>query len=59
MIEWRPIWEKCGCCDEYLCHLHKCHTHDNECICPPIDEWQDDPYTIKIPVDAEQIMRRL
>ena len=42
----KPIWERCGCCDEFVCNLHGCHT--NEFECPEIDEWTArgiDPYS--------------
>jgi hypothetical protein len=36
-------WIPCPCCDDYLCTIHGEHVHD--CPCPPIEEWEDDPYT--------------
>lgn len=43
-------WQKCDCCDEWICHVHSwegavVHVHD--CACPPVDDWVDaglDPY---------------
>jgi hypothetical protein len=41
-IESLPAWIPCPCCDEYLCTIHQMHAHD--CPCPPIEEWDTDPY---------------
>ena len=40
-----PAWIKCPCCDAYLCTIHDMHAHD--CSCPPIEEWDEDPYKPK------------
>ena len=51
-IEMRPVWERCECCNDYLCNLHGGHAH--ECCCPDIDTWVRDvdeiPVAIMIPV---------
>lgn len=35
-------WIPCECCDEWQCTYHGEHAH--ECECPPIEEWELDPY---------------
>lgn len=35
-------WEPCECCEEFWCNIHGMHVF--ECDCPPIDEWERDPY---------------
>lgn len=42
LAESHPAWVPCPCCDEFLCTIHRCHAH--ECDCPPIEEWEVDPY---------------
>lgn len=42
-IEENPAWVPCPCCDEFLCTIHGGHAHS--CDCPPIEEWEVDPYT--------------
>jgi hypothetical protein len=37
-----PAWIRCTC-GNYWCTIHNCHAHD--CPCPPIEEWDIDPYT--------------
>jgi hypothetical protein len=37
-----PAWMRCLCCDEFICTVHGDHVAD--CECPPIDEWETDPY---------------
>ena len=37
-----PAWVPCDDCEEYWCNWHNCHA--SECDCPPIDEWESDPY---------------
>ena len=34
-------WVKCKC-GNFWCTAHKKHAH--ECECPPIEEWETDPY---------------
>ena len=34
-----PVWEKCECCDDFLCNLHGDHVGD--CECPPIEDWAE------------------
>jgi len=36
---WIPCPEECG---DFWCNIHQQHTGD--CPCPPIDEWETDPY---------------
>lgn len=36
-------WIKCQFCDEFWCTIHDQHACD--CPCPPIDEWEIDPYS--------------
>lgn len=38
-----PAWMPCLCCEEWLCTIHGEHVHG--CECPPIDEWENDPYS--------------
>lgn len=38
-----PAWVPCECCDEFVCTIHNQHACD--CPCPPIDEWEKDPYS--------------
>jgi hypothetical protein len=39
-----PPWTPCDC-GEFWCTIHGGHAH--ECACPPIEEWETDPYTAK------------
>jgi site-specific DNA-cytosine methylase len=39
---WIPCPEECG---DFFCNLHQMHTAD--CECPPIDEWETDPYGLQ------------
>lgn len=38
-----PAWVPCNGCEEFWCSVHNQHAW--ECDCPPIDEWDVDPYT--------------
>jgi hypothetical protein len=38
-----PAWVECEDCDDYVCTIHRQHTAD--CPCPPIEEWDVDPYS--------------
>lgn len=38
-----PAWIPCPDCEDYWCTIHNCHAF--ECECPPIDEWDYDPYS--------------
>jgi hypothetical protein len=38
-----PPWTPCPDCDEYWCNIHQEHAAD--CDCPPLDEWETDPYS--------------
>ena len=35
-------WTPCTC-GEFFCNIHQ--QHASECDCPPIDEWDTDPYS--------------
>jgi hypothetical protein len=48
-------WILCQCCGGYLCTIHGAHTHD--CPCPPIDEWETDPYGATSMTLAERLAR--
>jgi hypothetical protein len=37
-----PAWIPCPCCECFWCSRHGMHAHD--CPCPPIEEWDEDPY---------------
>jgi len=37
-----PAWTPCDC-GEFYCNIHQ--QHASECDCPPIDEWDTDPYS--------------
>lgn len=45
------VWVPCPCCDEHWCNLHDMHACD--CPCPPIDEWETDPYGVVDRLDEE------
>ena len=36
-------WIPCHSCDEHWCTLHRMHVAN--CPCPPIEEWDVDPYS--------------
>lgn len=36
------IWIPCPGCDTFICTVHNCHAF--ECECPPIEDWEFDPY---------------
>lgn len=38
-----PAWVPCECCEEFVCTIHGGHVCD--CACPPIEEWETDPYS--------------
>jgi DNA (cytosine-5)-methyltransferase 1 len=40
-------WVRCECCDDFVCTIHGEHVYD--CECPPIDEWDSDPYSPTVP----------
>lgn len=40
---WIPCPEECG---DFWCNIHQQHTGD--CECPPIDEWENDPYGMQL-----------
>jgi hypothetical protein len=56
-----PAWIPCPCCGEFWCSRHGLHAF--ECDCPPIEDWEDDPYSeppmpkAKDPNDRVQIRR--
>jgi len=37
-----PAWMECQCCEDFICTIHGLHVY--ECDCPPIDEWDANPY---------------
>ena len=39
-----PAWDRCPDCEDYWCNIHHQHVHD--CDCPPIEEWDIDPYAL-------------
>ena len=43
----QPAWIKCEACDDFYCTVHHMHVYD--CDCPPIDEWDIDPYSGTLP----------
>jgi hypothetical protein len=45
----RVYWERCDCCQDYICNLHEMHAHD--CECPPVDDWKESPYDTFIDED--------
>jgi hypothetical protein len=48
-------WVRCNSCEDYLCRLHDMHVHD--CPCPPIEEWDQDPYSSGGPPKVEVVDR--
>jgi len=38
-------WTRCECCEDFWCNIHDQHAYD--CDCPPIDEWETDPYGLQ------------
>lgn len=38
-----PPWVKCSVCQDFQCTIHGMHAYD--CPCPPIEEWETDPYS--------------
>ena len=38
-----PSWIVCIYCSEIFCTIHDLHLF--ECPCPPIEEWDTDPYS--------------
>lgn len=51
----RPAWEACDCCEDWICNIHGCHAHD--CDCPPIDDWDIDPYSEGLDMTSDREMR--
>ena len=39
-----PAWVRCTACGDYLCLVHP-GRHVADCDCPPVDEWERDPYS--------------
>ena len=37
------MWVPCNSCEEFWCTDHG--QHASECPCPPIEEWERDPYS--------------
>jgi hypothetical protein len=44
-------WTPCPCCENYWCNLHAMHAF--ECPCPPVGEWDVDPYSAGADGDDE------
>ena len=44
-------WIPCSFCDGWWCRIHDMHAHD--CPCPPVDEWDCDPYVENYPTCPE------
>ncbi len=42
-----PAWIPCPHCESFWCTLHGVHVYD--CPCPPIEEWDIDPYSDSLP----------
>lgn len=42
----KAAWIPCPDCDDFWCNIHEMHTGD--CECPPIDEWETDPYGMQL-----------
>ena len=42
----KAAWIPCPDCDDFWCNVHEMHTGD--CECPPIDEWETDPYGMQL-----------
>jgi hypothetical protein len=40
-----PAWVECPHCDDFVCTVHDCHTHESGCECPPVEDWLVDPYS--------------
>lgn len=38
-----PAWIPCGGCEEFWCTIHGAHA--SQCPCPPIEDWEVDPYS--------------
>lgn len=57
-----PAWQKCECCDDYVCNIHV-GQHAHDCSCPGIDEWAEEclfPYEPLVlryitPIEAERL----
>ena len=47
-------WIRCPRCDDFWCAIHNQHTAD--CACPPIEEWNTDPYLV---LSSKHLWRRL
>jgi DNA (cytosine-5)-methyltransferase 1 len=46
-----PAWERCSCCDDFLCSIHF-GEHVADCECPPVEIWAEhqlDPYAPCVP----------
>ena len=50
-------WVACTC-GEWLCTIHE-GEHAWECACPPVDEWDCDPYSTALtPLERQTIRAR-
>ena len=47
-----PAWTRCHFCPEWWCVIHNLHAF--ECPCPPIEEWEVDPYSEQPPEASEE-----
>ena len=45
-VEPTAAWIRCDCCDDWWCTVHNDHTAD--CDCPPLEEWETDPYGLQV-----------
>jgi hypothetical protein len=36
------VWVPCHGCEDWWCRKHEKHVF--ECDCPPLEEWETDPY---------------
>lgn len=56
-----PIWEKCPCCDNFLCTIHGGHAHD--CECPGLEVFDGElginPYQEGGELSAEELRAKL
>lgn len=48
-VSFVPVWERCSCCEKFVCNLHP-GKHASDCDCKPIEELDFDPYTTLVAV---------
>lgn len=51
-------WEKCDCCDDYICNFHV-GQHAFECSCPTIDQWAEHDLSPYFEEPEEKVTRFL